>query len=63
MGKARVCWKGRGWRAGGRCVEVEEGSVEGPLVGVRFGFFGEERITVWVAAVGCSREIRTWGQG
>lgn len=62
MGKARVCWKGRAWSAGGRCVEVEEGSVEGSLVGVGFGLFGEEWITVWVAAVEYSREIWNMGQ-
>ena len=57
MGKAQVCWRDRGWRAGGRCVEVEEGSVEGPLEGVGFGLFGEERITVWGAAVEYGREM------
>lgn len=57
MGKAQVCWKGRSWGAGGSCVEVEEGSAEGPLDGVGFGLFGEEWITVWVAAVEHSREV------
>lgn len=38
-------------------MEVEERSVEGPLVGVGFGWFGEERIAVWVAAVECSRDV------